>query len=68
MGIEFPLKPLPHQNFDETCDGIQKKKSTVPEEISEGALIRCKTTALGRKRQQVTKPPCRIFNDLSKIP
>jgi hypothetical protein len=35
---------------------IEKIKSTVPEEFSEGALIRCKTTALCRKRQQATKP------------
>jgi hypothetical protein len=36
MGIGFTLKPLPHQNFDEMCDGIQKNKSTVHDEIFGG--------------------------------
>ena len=56
MGVGFPLEPLPHQKFRKRRNGNWKNKSTVPEEISEGALIRCKTTALCRKRQQAIKP------------
>ena len=35
---------------------MEKIKSIVPEEISEGALTCCNATALCRKRQQAIKP------------
>ena len=39
-GDGFPPKPLPHQNFDETCDWIKKNKSTVRFGSAKCALIR----------------------------
>ena len=53
----LPLhQPIEELIFDGWLAGFEKIIRPFTEKVSECALIRCKTTALCRKRRQVTKP------------